>query len=124
MCETDDSSRIGTRVVTPVGPEVQGFYDIPQYAFESQQHMLRGGAEADRAVAVGALEYVPDDMVEEVMTDAIVHPWLVVDQGGGKWRACQDYSGGINLLNDAPPFELDSVWELPNILGPKKFVHG
>ena len=79
MCETDDSSRIGTRVVTPVGPEVQGFYDIPQYAFESQQHMLRGGAEADRAVAVGALEYVPDDMVEEVMADAIVHPWLVVD---------------------------------------------
>ena len=47
--------------------------------------------EADRHLLIGALEPVPDHLVEEVARDGVVHPWVVVKQGS-KWRLCHDYA--------------------------------
>ena len=58
------------------------------------------------------MEYVPEPMVDEPLKDCIVHPWLVVQQGSDKWRACQDYKNGINLFGDSLHFNLPSVWSV------------
>jgi len=107
-----------TEGVEVEGPEVASFYEIPQYPFGDTEHAMRGGEEADRALHVGAMEYVPEEMVEELMKDCIVHPWLVVHQGPEKWRACQDYKLGTNLFNDSPPFDLPSAWSVRPVLTP------
>jgi hypothetical protein len=63
---------------------------------DAQQALAEGILEADRALAVGAMEYVPEDQLERVLRESTVHPWTVVQQGEAKWRACHDYSVGQN----------------------------
>ena len=101
--------RMMTDGVDVEGPLRPSFYEIPQYPFQDAEHAMKGGEEADRALAVGAMEYVPAALVSELMRDCVVHPWLVVHQSEDKWRACQDYKNGTNLFNDSPPFNLPSV---------------
>jgi len=105
-----------TEGVRVEGPHVPAFYEIPQYEWESADCAIAGGIEADRAIAVGACEYVPVEMIDEVLTDCVVHPWLIVFQGPDKVRACQDYKNGTNLFNESPPFHLPSVWEARNVV--------
>ena len=108
--------RLMTEGADVFGPETPGFYEIPQYPFGSWEHEQKGGEEADRAIVAGAMEYVPEDEVNELMTNCIVHPWLVVQQGSDKWRACQDYKHGTNVFNDSLPFNLPSVWSARRVI--------
>jgi len=108
--------RMMTEGVEVEGPEKAGFYEIEQYPFGDTEHAMKGGEEADRALYVGAMEYVPDELIDELLRDCIVHPWLVVHQGPDKWRACQDYKHGTNLFNESPPFDLPSAWSVAPIL--------
>eukprot|EP00966_Prymnesium_polylepis_P184309 4271958-Prymnesium_polylepis.1 len=68
--------------------------------------------EADRAIAAGAMEYVPAHRMEEVAACSTIHPWTIVDQGSGKWRLCHDYSVGTNRVVPTAPFALPSVWDV------------
>jgi hypothetical protein len=68
--------------------------------------------EADRAIAAGAMEYVPEHRMAEVAACSTIHPWTIVDQGGGKWRLCHDYSVGTNRVVPTAPFALPSVWDV------------
>ena len=104
--------RLMTEGVEVRGPETPSFYEVPQYPFASDAHAAKGSEEADRAIAAGAMEYVPESEVEGTVKDCIVHPWLVVQQGVDKWRACQDYKHGTNLFNTPLPFGLPSVYTL------------
>ena len=76
--------------------------------------------EADRALAVGAMEYVPDDQLERVLRESAVHPWTVVQQGADKWRACHDYSVGTNRVVPSAPFGLPTVWDVRTEFGPPR----
>ena len=108
--------RIMTEGVDVFGPDTPGYYEVPQYPFGGWELEQKGGEEADRAIAAGAMEYVPECEVDELLTDCIVHPWLVVHQGSDKYRACQDYKNGTNLFNDALPFNLPSVWSVRRVI--------
>ena len=88
-----------------------GFSEVPFYPFASDEGLMRSIQEADRALAVGAMEYVPEASVDEVMSSSTIHPWTIVDQGGGKWRLCHDYSVGTNRIVATAPFTLPSVWD-------------
>ena len=110
-----------TEGVRVAGPPQAGFYEIQQYKFVDAEHEIMGAAEADRALAVGACEYVPDEMIDELERDCVVHPWLVVHQSADKWRACQDYKHGTNLFNESPSFHLPSVWEVRNVVKPGSY---
>ena len=57
-----------------------------------------------------------------MMTNCIVHPWLVVQQGSDKWRACQDYKHGTNVFNDSLPFNLPSVWSARRVIKRGSFM--
>ena len=114
--------RLMTEGADVLGPDSPGFYEIPQYPFGSWEHEQKGGEEADRAIAAGAMEYVPEDEVDELLSDCIIHPWLVVQQGSDKWRACQDYKHGTNLFNDALPFNLPSVWSVRRVIKKGSFM--
>jgi hypothetical protein len=85
--------------------------DHPFYHWETDQHLVMAMQEADRHLSIGALQYVPDDMVRHVAENAIVHPWVVVKQGE-KWRLCHDYSVGTNKYVGAAPFALPSPWDV------------
>jgi len=117
----DEVVTMMTEGVRVDGPPRPGFYEIPQYEFVDTAHAIAGAAEADRALAVGACEYVPDALLDELERDCVIHPWLVVHQSEEKWRACQDYKHGINLFNDAPPFHLPSVWEARRVVKPGSY---
>ena len=82
--------------------------EIPQYDLESAEGWRECVWECDRALAVGHLEFVPEDEVDEVR---IVHPWQVALKEG-KARACQDYSGGLNLATLSKPFGLPTAWDV------------
>ena len=71
---------------------------MPQYPWAADQALVEGILEADRALAVGSMEYVPDDQLDRVLRESAVHPWTVVQQGADKWRACHDYSTGTNRV--------------------------
>ena len=71
---------------------------VDQYPWPDDRSRLQCEAECDRALWVGAMELVPASMVEEVERTGRIHPWTIVDQGGGKWRACHDYSHLTNTL--------------------------
>ena len=114
--------RLMTEGVDVLGPDTPGFYEVPQYPFGGWELEQKGGEEADRAIAAGAMEYVPASEVDELLTDCIVHPWLVVHQGSDKYRACQDYKNGTNLFNDALPFNLPSVWSVRRVIKEKSFM--
>ena len=71
--------------------EEVGFEEVPQYTWPSDEALAEGILEADRALAVGAMEYVPDDQLERVLRESTVHPWTMAQQGA-KWRACHDFT--------------------------------
>ena len=85
--------------------------DHPFYHWESDEHLLVAIQEADRHLSIGALEYIPDEVVRHVSENAIVHPWVVVKQGE-RWRLCHDYSIGTNRYVGAAPFVLPSPWDV------------
>ena len=93
-----------------------GFSEVPFYPFKSNVGLARSIFEADRAIAAGAMEYVPLGSIEEVRRASTIHPWTIVDQGSGKWRLCHDYSVGTNRIVATAPFSLPSVWDvLPTV---------
>ena len=94
--------------------------DHPFYHWETDTHLLMAIQEADRHLSIGALKYVPDDMVRHVAENAIVHPWVVVKQGE-KWRLCHDYSVGTNKYVRAAPFGLPSPWDVGSCVKPGSF---
>ena len=87
-----------------------GFSEVPFYPFESDEALYRSIVEADRALVVGAMGCVPDGPVAEVRRSSTVHPWTIVNQGGGKWRLCHNYSVGTNRVVATAPFTVPSVW--------------
>ena len=95
-------------------------FEVPQYPYPDEQSMMESLFEADRALSVGHMEYVPDEMIETILKDHIVHPWLMVWQG--KWRLCQDYSGGTNLTARSGPFGLPSAWDAMSVLKPGSYM--
>ena len=95
-------------------------FEQPQYPFPDGESMLESLLEADRALAVGHMEYVPDEHVEAVVRDHVVHPWLMVWQG--KWRLCQDYSDGTNRAAKSGPFGLPSPWDPFKALKPGSYM--
>jgi hypothetical protein len=104
-----------------VGVEVweePGFSEVPFYPFSNDEALLRSIQEADRAILAGAMEYVPLDQIDEVRAVSTIHPWTVVDQGGGKWRLCHDYSVGLNRVASTAPFTLPSVWDVAPCVQP------
>jgi hypothetical protein len=68
------------------------------------------------------MEPVPASMVEEVERTGRIHPWTIVDQGGGKWRACHDYSHLTNTLVQTSPFSLPSIWDARKVMKPGSFM--
>jgi hypothetical protein len=94
----------------------QGASEVPQYPWPSGAALMECVAETDRAVHVGAMEFVPDDEVKLVRAEHIVHPWTIAMKP--KPRACQDYSAGTNLATRKKPFELPTVWDAAKVVGP------
>ena len=92
-------------------------FETPQYPWPTGKAVIESALEAvaDRALAVGHMEYVPDGWVERVLREHIVHPWLVVSQGE-KWRLCQDYSGGTNNYARSAPFGLPTAWDVRGLV--------
>ena len=102
---------VGIYPVEELGPT-----EVPFYRWASNEGLLKSILEADRAIIAGAMEYVPASRLEEVSEYSTIHPWTIVDQGGGKWRLCHDYSVGTNKRVATAPFALPSVWDvLPDI---------
>ena len=97
-------------------------WEVPQYPWDGDMARLMGTREAERHLEVGAMEYVPDDQIESVLEDAVIHPWVVVNQGKDKWRACHDYSVGTNLTAASAPFGLPTVWDLRKVVKPGSFM--
>ena len=99
--------------------------DSPVVAKDYQQYMWPDGValteaimETERHLAIGALEFVPDEEVEDVLLNNVVHPILLVAQGKGKFRACHDYSRGTNRKARSAPFALPSVWDARSVVKP------
>ena len=95
--------------------EEVGFEEVPQYAWPTDEALTEGILEADRALAVGAMEYVPEDQLERVLKESTVHPWTMAQQGA-KWRACHDYSVGTNRRAASAPFSLPTAWDVRPLL--------
>ena len=95
-------------------------FEVPQYPYPDAQSLLESLLEADRALAVGHMEYVPDEMVNEINEKHVVHPWLMVWQG--KWRLCQDYSDGTNRAAFSAPFGLPSPWDARSVMKPESYM--
>ena len=98
-----------------------GFSEVPFYPFVNDEAVMKSVAEADRALAVGAMEHVPLSEVASVRASSTIHPWTIVDQGGGKWRLCHDYSVGTNRVVATAPFSLPSVWDVAPTVGEGSF---
>ena len=92
-----------------------GRYEVAQYPFSSLQAESQCGREVDRALLAGHLEPVPLSEYDQVRC---VHPWTIIDQGGGKHRACQSYDVGLNRVTRTAPFALPSAWDVGRLLGP------
>ena len=92
--------------------------EVPFYKWASNEGLLKSIAEADRALISGAMEYVPASRVGEVFEKSTIHPWTIVDQGGGKWRLCHDYSVGTNRRVPTASFSLPSVWDVVPVIRP------
>lgn len=98
--------------------EELGPSEVPFYPWSSDEGLVKSIAEADRAIAAGAMEYVPAHRLEEVQSVSTIHPWTIVDQGGGKWRLCHDYSVGTNRHAPTAAFTLPSVWDVAPVVKP------
>ena len=92
--------------------------EVPFYKWANDEGLLKSIAEADRAILAGAMEYVPASRVGEVLESSTIHPWTIVDQGGGKWRLCHDYSVGTNRVVPSAAFSLPSVWDVKKCVKP------
>ena len=92
--------------------------EVPFYRWESQEGLLKSIAEADRGLLAGAMEYVPAHRLAEVLESSTISPWTIVDQGGGKWRLCHDYSVGTNRVVPSAAFSLPSVWDARSSIRP------
>jgi hypothetical protein len=99
-----------------LGPE-----DVEQYSWPDGTALVEAILETERHLAIGALEYVPDAEVSEVLEKHVVHPILLVSQGKGKFRACHDYSRGTNRVARSSPFVLPSVWDARDVIKPSSF---
>jgi hypothetical protein len=86
--------------------------EVPFYKWENAEGLLKSIAEADRALLAGAMEYVPAHRLPEILESSTISPWTIVDQGGGKWRLCHDYSVGTNRVVPTAAFSLPSVWDV------------
>lgn len=86
--------------------------EVPFYKWENSEGLLKSIAEADRALLAGAMEYVPAHRLPEILESSTISPWTIVDQGGGKWRLCHDYSVGTNRVVPTAAFSLPSVWDV------------
>ena len=115
-----DVERIMTEGVMIDMDADHGAFEIAQYPYPDDQALMESLIEADRALAVGHMEYVPECEVERVLNENVVHPWLMVWQG--KWRLCQDYSGGTNLGARSGPFGLPSAWDARHALKPGSYM--
>ena len=93
-----------------------GSFEVPQNAWPSGTALMECIAETDRALAVGAMEFVPDAEIASVREEHIVHPWTVAMKP--KPRACQDLSGGTNRTSRAVPFALPTPWDAAKVVGP------
>jgi hypothetical protein len=101
--------------------EELGASEVPFYPWKSSEGLMKSIAEADRAILAGAMEYVPANAVSEVEAVSTVHPWTIVDQGGGKWRLCHDYSVGTNRRAPTASFVLPSVWDAAQSIRPGSY---
>ena len=90
--------------------------EVPFYRWPSREGLFESIVEADRALAAGAMEYVPASRLAEVQAHSTVHPWTIVDQGGGKWRLCHDYSVGTNRCAPTAAFSMPSVWDVEPVI--------
>ena len=102
---------VGIYPVEELGPS-----EVPFYPWANNEGLMRSIAEADRALLAGAMEYVPAHRLEEVLGGSTIHPWTIVDQGGGKWRLCHDYSVGINKQVPTASFVLPTVWDAARVI--------
>ena len=57
----------------------------------------------------------PAGMVEQILATETIHPWVCVQQGADKWRACLDVSVGTNRRAFSAPFGLPSVWDVRKV---------
>ena len=105
----------GARIQVEVEP---GFAEHPFYPARDPVGLMKSITEVDRALITGSMEYVPAEEVARVMSESVIHPWTMADQGGGKWRACQDYSNGTNRYVRSAPFGLPEVWDVTHIIKP------
>ena len=94
---------------------------MPFYPWANDEGLRKSILEADRAIAAGAMEYVPAHRVAEVLEYSTIHPWTIVDQGGGKWRLCHDYSVGTNRQVPTAAFAMTSVWDVVTTVKPTSF---
>ena len=95
--------------------------DYQQYMWPDGVALTEAIMETERHLAIGALEFVPDDEVEQVLREQVVHPILLVAQGKGKFRACHDYSRGTNRKARSAPFALPSVWDARGVVKPSSY---
>ena len=103
-----------------IRPEVEpGFAEHPFYPARDPVGLMKSITEVDRALITGSMEYVPADQIARVSRESVIHPWTMADQGGGKWRACQDYSCGTNRYVRSAPFGLPEVWDVSRVVGPE-----
>lgn len=118
----DELDEMMARRGVGIHPAVEpGGSEVPFYPFAGREGVMRSIVEADRALAVGAMEYVPASAVDEVLRVSTIHPWTIVDQGDGKWRLCHDYSVGTNRVVPSAPFSLPTVWEVAPIVKKSSF---
>ena len=96
--------------------EEPGFSEVPFYKWANNEGLLKSIAEADRALLAGAMELVPASQIEDVRRYSTIHPWTIVDQGGGKWRLCHDYSVGTNRVVPTASFSLPEVWDVAPVV--------
>ena len=107
---------VGIYPVEELGPS-----EVPFYPWANNEGLMRSIGEADRAILAGAMEYVPAHRLDEVLSCSTIHPWTIVDQGGGKWRLCHDYSVGINKQVPTASFVLPTVWDAARVIKPSSY---
>lgn len=95
--------------------------DHQQYMWPDGIGLMEAILETERHLAIGSLEYVPDDEVADVLANQVVHPILLVAQGKGKFRACHDYSRGTNKTARSSPFGLPKVWDARDAVKPGSY---
>ena len=106
-----------------LGVDEEGVHgEVGQYPWPDPLAFRQCVTECDRALWVGAMEPVPDSEVARIEAGGRIHPWTIVNQGGGKWRACHDYSRITNGLVAPGRFRLPSPWDVAKVLKPDSYL--